>query len=391
MFVTDYVLNGQGHGESAEAMMNVRYDTGMYRPFIDDRGRRCVLVNTGKRDKNNRAIREKRLISELVANGATKLLLNEATLSKQQWVTLTNRVIQVSRERLNAWSDLSAASSFGGFDGMSTMALEYQTMSDAGEAVVDMDGMTEGRNDTPQFGLQGIPLPITHSDFWYSERVLAISRKNGTPLNLAMAERAARRVAEKIEATTIGTVAGLALGSQAAGVAGLAYHRQAKVYGYLNFPPRLTKTDITAPTTGGWNGNTLIQEILECLELLRAQQFYGPFMVYNSTDWDAVLDNDYNYTGGVSDKTLRERIRSIAGIKDIKRLDTLRSATNPWTLLFVQMSSDVAQAINGMDITPIQWPSMGGMRINFRVMTIQVPLLLADHEGKTGILEATAS
>lgn len=391
MFVNDFIINGVGHGEVAGMMQDVRYDPGVLRPYFDDRGRGCVRVLTGKRDKQGKPIRETRLVRDLIANGANQLAANATTLTKQQWVTLTNRVIQVARERLRAWGDLSSVSSFGGFDGMGTMALEYQTMSDAGEALVDFDAMTEGRTDTPLTALQGLPLPITHSDFWFSERALAISRRNGTPLNVAMAERAGRRVAEKIEQTVIGTVSGLALGSQSSGVAGLPYVRKAQVYGYLNFPARMTKTDITAPTTGGWNGKVLVDEFLECLELLRSEQFYGPFMVYHSTDWDAVLDNDYNYTGGVADKTLRQRLRDIDGIRDIRRLDLLPSTTNPWTLIFVQMSSDVVQAVNGMDMTTVQWPSMGGMRTNFKVMCIQVPLIMADYNDRTGILQATTS
>jgi hypothetical protein len=88
---------------------------------------------------------------------------------------------------------------------------------------------------------------------------------------------------------------------------------------------------------------------------------------------------------------LRERLQKIDGIQDVRRLDFLPSSTNPWTLIMVQMTADVAQAINGMDITTVQWESVGGMRLNFKVMCIQVPRLRSDYYGRCGVLHATTS
>ena len=79
-------------------------------------------------------------------------------------------------------------------------------MSDPGGALVDMDAMTEGKTDSPLFKLRAIPLPITHGDFWFSERRLEVSR-NSTALDTTMAEAVSRRIAETVEATTIGTQA----------------------------------------------------------------------------------------------------------------------------------------------------------------------------------------
>ncbi len=44
-----------------------------------------------------------------------------------------------------------------------------------------------------------------------------------------------------------------------------------------------------------------------------------------------------------------------------------------------------------MDITTVQWESVGGMRLNFKVMAIQVPQLRADHYGNCGILHAVST
>lgn len=411
MFVapTDFVLNGKGHGEVGEALADVRYDPGLMRPYFDEKKRNCVLVNTGRTQyrkvngqivTNKRTgepirepIYEKRLVADLVMNhGVTKLVHNATVLSKEQWVTLSSVVRTAYRKRLRAWSDLMATSSYGGFDGMSTMMLEYQTMSDPGEAVVDFDAMTEGRNDQPLFKLEGLPLPITHCDFWFPERLLAISRRQGTPLNVRMAEAAGRRCAEMVEQTLIGTITGPTLGSSAAGSAGIPYGRTPSVYGLLNHPDRIIKNDMTAPTTVGWKPETTVHEILEALELLRDNNFYGDYMVYTSRDWDTYLDGDYYAlaTSGMTapSQTLRQRIRQIDEVRDIRRLDFL---SNTFTMIIVQMTPDVIQAVNGMDITTLQWPSMGGMRVNFKVMTIQVPLITPDYDGNTGIAVLTTA
>ena len=251
-------------------------------------------------------------------------------------------------------------------------------MSDPGEAMVDMDGMTEGRAFAPKFDLVGLPLPITHSDFFLSARFLAVSRNKGTPADTLRAEFAGRRVAEMIEKTLIGTLQGITYGDST------KYDRSSTIYGYINHPDRLTKTDLTTPTST--NGTTIMDDWLACRELLYAQNFYGPFMVYTSTDYDQYLDNDFKAN---SDLSVRERLLQIEGVQGIRRLDYLTPAdSHAFTMIWVQMTEDVARAVNGMEVTTVQGESMGGMRINFKVMGIQVPQLRSDFNGKMGLLHA---
>jgi hypothetical protein len=249
-----------------------------------------------------------------------------------------------------------------------------------------MDGLAEGHSDMPLFQLGGLPLPITHSDFWFSSRRLAISRNTGTPLDTSMGEVSGRRVAEMIEKTTIGVETGVSYGvaSQYQMPVGAASNIPT-VYGYTNYPDRVTKTDMTTPT--GSNGTTVLTDWLTLRDLLYADNFYGPFMVYTSNDWDAYLDNLFSTTEP-SAGTLRSRLLQIDGIAGIRRLDFL---TDTFTVIMVQMTSDVARAVTGMDITTVQWESVGGMRLNFKVMAIQVPQLRSDYSGHCGIAHGTTA
>lgn len=379
MFV-DFVLNGTAHGAVAEQLSGCRFDPGLLRPYIDGKGQRCVTVNVGK-DSNGKPVFEKRTIAEMINNGVYLPVFNATSLRKDEWIQLDQVVVKAARQRLRAWADLAAANTYGGFNGMGTTILEHETMSDPGEALVDMEGVTEGRTDSPKYQLEGLPLPITHSDFYFTARRLAASRRNGMPLDTTMAEAAGRRVAEKIEKTLIGVDTGITYGDSA------NYGRTSTVYGYTNFTNRNTKTDLTTPL--GSNPEATVQDILEMRDQLYSDNFYGPFMLYHSTSYDIFLDNDYFRSGGTAvNTTLRQRIAAIEGISGIRRLDFL---TSGYVLIMVQMTPDVARAVNGMDITTVQWETKGGMQLNFKVMAIQVPQLRADFDGRCGIVHATTA
>lgn len=388
MFV-DYIVNRggsrEGHGEVGEALQGSHFDTGLMRPYWKKTGgtrKAMVTVNTGRLDGKGNPIYEEHLISNY--QNRTGFVLNTPTqLRFEEWKQIDNTVIRAARTRLKAWGDLMNRSSLTGFNGMGKLMLEYENMSDPGEAFVDMDSMTEGRNDAPAFQLEGTPLPITHSDFWFSSRKLAISRNGNTPLDSIMAEAAGRRIAEKIEDTLIGSVTGLVYGPSS------RYGHTPGVYGYTNYPARFTKTDMTAPTAGGWTPQTLVNEVIGMMQSLMDIGFYGPYMMYYSTDWDKYMNRDYVGTYGYG--PMKKRLLDIDGLIDVRRLDRMTSTSNPYTVILVQMDPEVVRAVEGMPLTTVQWESMGGMRINFKVMTIAVPQFRNNQAYQTGIAHGTTS
>lgn len=381
MLVTDFILNGQGHGEFGsefgELMTNMRFDPGLLRPYFDNDNKMRPTVNVlhGKE-------RIPVLVSDLPKLGinsqAINLVTNATTLRKDEWILLDRSVINVARNRLKAWGDLDRASPYS-VAGMSKTILEHEMMSDPGLAMVDMDGMTEGESDAPQWKLQGIPLPITHSSFHFSERKLAVSRSGGSPLDVTMPEASSRRVSEMVEDTLIGEATGTTYGLST------GYEETSQVYGYQNHPHVNTKTDMTAPT--GSNGEDVLTDVLEAIEVLRGDNHYGPYIWYTSPDYDTYLDNLFSTTEA-SAGTLRNRIREIDEISDVRRLDRL---SGTFTSILVEMGPETAQAVTGMPLTTIQWPSMGGLRQNFKVMTIMVPRIRVDYNDQSGICVCTTA
>lgn len=387
----DFVLNGQGNGPVGSGLQEVRFEPGLLRPFISNSGQKCVSIPTGKVVVNKHTGKEEKevktyRVNDLQARGVNSPVFNAgATLTRDAWIEIDRTIIKATRQRLSAWTDLAARNSRGGFNAMGRMTLEYQSMTDAGEAVVDMDAIADGRSDRPLIGTKSVPLPITHSDFWFSQRQIAVSRNGGAPLDLTMAEMAGRRVAEMIEKTLIGTETGLTYGTRSTGPN--PHTGTSTVYGYTNFPYRVTKTDLNAPT--GSNPEAVMTDVLEMIETMYTNGFYGPFILYHSTGYSRYLNDDYFRSGSTSAvRLLRERIMAIEGISDIRRLDFL---TSGYQLILVQMTADVAEAINGMDITTVQWETRGGMQQNFKVMAIKVPLLKTPYNGVAGIIHGTTS
>ena len=341
--IDNSVLDGRAFaGNMADRIIAANGDVGVARPYVGDNGKVYVTLN-GK---------------------AVQAYNTEATLRLDAWLAIDTAIVKVAKERLNLVADLNRLGlTFRVPNGMGTTVLECETVGDVNDAVVSMDGLRTAEGDRPIFDSGILPLPLTHYDFHFSARQILSSRNSGSPIDTTMAELAARQVAEKLEKAAIG-IDSYAYGS-------------GTVYGLINYPSVLTQT-LTTPD--GTNGSTTVTQILAMRTSSQAKFHFGPWMIYNSPDWDQFLDNDFSTTKG--DGTLRERILKIGGIQGIQTLDFMSN----YDLVMVQMTSNVIRMVNGLDMTTIQWDTNGGMQKNFKVLTIQVPQLRKDQSNQTGIV-----
>jgi len=289
-----------------------------------------------------------------------------ATLRKEDWIHLDEAIIKVARARLKAVMDLTNAGlTYNMPNGMAHTVLQTERMGDVNDAVISMDGLRQAPDDRPEFDLANLPLPIIHKDFQFSLRQILASRNGGSPLDTSMAELCGRKVAEQAEKLLLGTSGSYSYGG-------------GTIYGYTNFPNRVTRV-ITAPTASGWTGATLLTEVLLMRQDLVDAYHYGPYVLYFSTAWDAYLDNDYstNYPN----VSIRDRIRQVENINDVRTLDYLTG----FDMLLVQMTSDVVREVIGMNVTTLQWDTQGGLLYNYKVMCIMVPQLRVDMNGNGGL------
>ncbi len=156
------------------------------------------------------------------------------------------------------------------------------------------------------------------------------------------------------------------------------------IYGYMNYPSRITYT-ITLPTAGGWIPQNTVDDVLAMKTASQQAFHFGPWMLYAGLLWDRYLDDDYKPT--YNDMTLRQRLREIDGILDVRTVDYIPD----YSLILVQQTTDVVRMIIGMDITTVQWESHGGMQMNFKIMCVMVPQLRNDFLGNTGLVVSNGS
>jgi uncharacterized linocin/CFP29 family protein len=354
----DYILNGQAVGGVASALLASGFDVGALRPYRGLDGQSYITRNnaSGKPE-------------------AVPVMNANATLLRLEWQLLDEVVVRAALPRLRAVADIRGRGlQFTIPNGMAKTVLQTQAQSAMTAATMSMDGLAESAGDRPVYDLTNLPLPIIHKDFSFSARQIAVSRNGSMPLDLSVAESAARRVAEGAEQLLLGVAGSYAYGG-------------GTVYGFTNFPSRITKA-LTDPTDSTWTPRTLVQEVLSMRQLSQAALHYGPWIMYTSLAWDQYLDEDLNTSSAnASNITLRDRLRRIEGIEDIVTLDYL----NGYDALLVQLTSDVVREVVGMDITTVQWETKGGMELNFKVMAILVPQVRADFNGNTGIVHGSVS
>lgn len=319
----------------------------------------------------------------LVNVGGQVVNADKATLLKDEWKELDQTVVKVARERLRVIGDLEAAGlvhTLG--NGMGTTLYEYEAMSDAGEAQITMDGIDRGQNDRVQFELRSLPMPIVSMDWRINARNLASSRRRGESLDTTMASQATRRVSEKLEDIVFNGCSTFSYGG-------------GTVYGMKDAPYRAvvslgTNWDSLSIDSEGTIGEKILSKVQDMIKAALAVNHYGPFNLYIPRNYGYLLGSDYTVgTTGTGQsgngRTIRERLMALEEISDIKVADKLDDDN----IMLLEMTSETVQLIKGMDITTVQWPSQGGMALNFKTMAIMVPLFRGDYDGQSGLVHCS--
>jgi hypothetical protein len=344
-------------GPSVNKLIAANMDPGILRPFCHN-GKSYVSL-TG--DDGKQQVHQ---------------VSNVATLPHEAWIMIDTAVQRAAQQRLKAVADLRGQGlTFNIANGMGVPVLMTQRASRVGTAQVAMDPVEKGPNDRPVYDSLNLPLPVAFSDWSFSARDLAVSRRGNLPLDTQMAEDSARAVSETLEKMLIGN-SDFDQFTYGGGT----------IYGYTDFPSRITFT-ITAPSTGGWVGQTLLHELLAAKQSLINSLKFGPYILYMSPAWSQYLSRDYNSTQAGQTLTINVRTRLLQdeAFSEIRFLDYLTG----WDILMVQMETGTVREVIGMDMTTVQWEGQGGLELNFKVMTIQVPHLQADYDGNCGIAHGT--
>lgn len=345
----DVIFNGAAYGSVAQRLQACGMSINALRPWSED-GKAYINLN-----------------------GAAQMVAN-ATLRKDEWKQYDTALIKAVQSRLVGVADLESRGLVHVIgNGLGKTVLEYEDASDISDAEVSMDGARKGKDDTVDFGIKYLPLPIVHKDFKINARTLAASRTTGDALDTTLAAMAGIKVAQKIENILFN---GLSIG-------GVAYtFGGGSIYGYTNHPNRNTVTLTAAWTATAATGAVIVSDILAMKQAAINDGHYGPFVLYIPTAYETVLDEDH--TTGYP-KTTRARILEISGIADIKVADHLTTGN----VVLVEMAAETVRLVKGMDISNVEWSTDGNMVHNFKVMAIQVPQIRANQDGKCGIVHGS--
>jgi uncharacterized linocin/CFP29 family protein len=353
----------------ANLLLGHNMDVGVMRPYIEtvgtnQKGFMDVLVKVNRKWSEN----EKKYVLEPVFN-KVEIPVQNASLRKDEWIEFDNIVIRESRERLRYVNMLRNRGLVKSVDGMSKFSLESDNLNEFQPAELTMDGINRASKDMANYELTGIPLPIAHKEFDIPLRKLNASRTVGEALDTTQIELATRQVSELIEDIHLN---------------GASSYKAANytLYGVSDHP-----NANTGSLTANWDdsaasGTTILADVQNMLEAARADGFYGPFALLVPGNFEGALDNDFKAN---SDKTIRERLMQLDSIAEILVLDKLDDDT----VVLQQLTADVMRTIDGLNITTVQWDSVGGMGLNFKVMGIQVPNPRATQSGKSGIVVYT--
>jgi uncharacterized linocin/CFP29 family protein len=293
-------------------------------------------------------------------------------LGYDEWKKFDDVAVKEARERTQVIEMLQRRNLvYGGFNGLAQTVLAYQDLNDPFTAEMSMDGRTQAQQDRPVTGINYLPLPIIHCDFWYSIRELNMSRNGIAPLDTTSIETATRRVIEKAEELVLTGDWG-ALARSNAEIKGLTQH------GDRN----------TGSLGGNWNDNSAVDgesiknDVLNMKQDAIDARHYGPYGLIVPGNFESRLDDDYYTSSWFSSKTIRERIKAIGGIEEVLVADKLTDDN----VVLVQLTTDVIRLVEGLSPTVVQWKTEGGMVANFKVMAIWVPQIRSTQGSRSGVV-----
>lgn len=257
--------------------------------------------------------------------------------------------------------------------GLGKTVLQWQTFSDIGGAEISMDGLSGAARDRGLFNYTNLlPLFITHKDVSFTLREIKEAQSGGQPIDTSNIALAMRKVAESVETLLF---QGPSKAIQLPTVWGNAI-----AYGYTDAPHRATDS-----LSGAWDSATdptdIKNDVLAMKQAAIGNRMYGPYMMYIPTEYEKVMDDDYAVTTSAI-TTVRERILMIDGIQGVKVADFLPAGQ----VLLVQMTRDVVDMVVCVDPMIVPWEEVGGMRLNFKVMTVMVPRMKLTQANRSGIV-----
>lgn len=300
-----------------------------------------------------------------------EIVANATTLERDEWTTLTDRMVEVYDRELNAIDHLRQAGLTRDVS-LATRVDLWQEMSEFTEADISMDGETRSEEDGLMYDVEGVPVPIIFKDFRIPQRVLETSRRMNNDLRTDEVAAATRVVVEMLEAILfqgwspqIDTEQG----------------DQFQLHGYTTHPDRVTGVGSTWDQDNPENVRQTFVNGLD--EMDENERTGGGYWVYLApAQWRffrSVIDPH-----GDGNRTLRSRLMEEFSeeIGAVYRAPYLEDGE----AVMVDPREDVVELAQAEDIQTIEWQSGSGMTNHFKVMAAMAPEIKSDFNGQSGVV-----
>lgn len=281
-----------------------------------------------------------------------------ATLRKDEWEKIDDRVNQVMRERLTIADDMRSRGLVQNVS-LGTFLRVTERLKDFGAADISFHGDVKPSEDRVGFDKDTIPVPVISKDFQIDWRELDASRTRGDALDVTAAEQAARKVRDSLQdLITNGLAAG---GPQATG---------GGIPGLTTASNRITMDLVTAWDNSGANP---VEDVRDMLALAYGKNFFGPFVLYVPKNYWAAIQADQtaNLSGGaqaILPRTWIERINAFEDIQAVRPNDSLADDN----VVLVQMTREVLDLTEAQAVTTVQWEKNPFTTL-FRVLMVGGP------------------
>lgn len=309
----------------------------------------------------------------LANKGDVSSLRTNATLQYDEWVHVDNELLRSYRDNLVGVAHLKERNlvyDLGG-KGMNFSTIRSQSMSNAGNAHLTMTGLSRGESDLPNFSTNYFPLPLIVSDWFIDVRHLTESHNNGTDLDTTMIEQAGEEIAQFQENMLFN-------GSNQYSFGG------GTLWGYTDHPNRHQGVLTGAWSDSGVTGKNIVDDIISMIDDLVQDKQPGPYAIYIPSKYQSKLNEDYttNYS-----KNILMKIKELGYPIDIIEVSDKLADDN---VLVVQLSRKTIRMVTGLPLTNIEWSEQGGFVMKWKAITIDVPQIRSDHEGRCGIAHYVA-
>jgi hypothetical protein len=299
--------------------------------------------------------------------------INMAALPKRAWEMVDETIERVAKTELLGIADLNRTPGVPvNFNGMSASTYTMYRASEMTPAHMAMSPDTRGEADILDFDSLSVPLPVTVKDFWVNTKQVSMAATEGVSLATYATEEATYQVSWELEDTLFNG------NFKAAG---------SNVWGYTTFPSRQTYSITTSWSTA--DPEDIFADVNAMVTQSMNHNHYGPWVLYIPWEYSARLNEDYTvgavpYPTGV---TIGDRIMRIPNLQKIEVSKHL--ANN--NVVLVEMSQRTVKLLNGIGMTAIDWepPGSPNWNHNFKVITMAVPLLIADYQGQCGIVHGS--